>query len=139
MTQPSRTAESSASDARPPGALIAYRAVIGVFTLLVLVQAALAGQFLNGLGNLRKAHQIIGMGLPFVALVLIVLALLGRRFVGTGLLITSAVLGMLTLAQTGLGFVGRQQLEAASIHIPVGVAIFGLSIFALGQVKRSRR
>jgi heme A synthase len=103
----------------------------------VLVQAALAGQFLNGQGQLVMVHRRIGETLPVVALVLVILALSVRRRVSPGaLLVPSVVLMLLTVAQTGLGFVGRDTLGARSLHIPVGVALFGLGIYCLGAVKR---
>ena len=127
------------SPGRRSGPLVAYRVLVNVFTLLVLVQAVLAGQFLNGEGQLVTVHRRIGETLPVVALVLVILALSARRRVSPGaLLVPSVVLMLLTVAQTGLGFVGRDTLGARSLHIPVGVALFGLGIYCLGAVKRLR-
>jgi len=118
---------------------VAYRAVIGIFTILVLVQAALAGQFLNGQPGLKEAHQLLAVALfPVLAVALVVLAVVGRKSAGSALLGISVALLLLTVAQTGLGFVGRERLGAASIHIPLGVALFGLGMYALGLVKRPR-
>lgn len=125
---------------RPPAALVAYRALIGVFSLLVLVQAGLAGQFLNGQGELRETHQLIAVAVfPVLCVALVIFAVIGRKTGGTALLVISVGLLLLTVAQTGLGFVGRSRLGAASIHIPLGVALFGLAIFGLGLVKRLGR
>ena len=119
---------------------MAYRVLVNVFTLLVLVQAVLAGQFLTGDAELVAIHRRIGEALPALALVLTVLAVVGRRAVTPGaLLVPTAVLLLVTVAQTGLGFVGRDTLGARSIHIPVGVALFGLGIYCLGAVKRLPR
>jgi len=125
---------------RPPGALVAYRVLVNIFGVLVLVQAALAGQFLNGQGGLRQTHQLLAVAVfPVLSVLLVVLAALSLRRAGSGPLVLSAVLLVLAVAQTGLGFVGRSSLGAASIHIPLGVALFGLSIYALGYVKRLGR
>ena len=35
---------------------------------------------------------------------------------------------VLTMAQLGLGYSGRQSLSSAAWHIPVGVATFGLAV-----------
>lgn len=128
---------TTAAPGRPPGTLIAFRALIGLFSLLVLVQAALAGQFLFGLGELREIHQLLAVAVfPVLSVALVVLAIVGRKVGGTALVVLSVVLLLLSVAQTGLGFVGRQRLGAASLHIPLGVALFGLAIFGLGLVKR---
>lgn len=120
--------------------MVAYRVLVNVFTLVVLAQAALAGQFLNGNAALVATHRMLGEGLPVLALVLTVLAVVSRRGTSPGvLLVPTVILLLLTVAQTGLGFVGRETLGARSLHIPVGVALFGLGIYCLGAVKRLAR
>ena len=55
----------------------------------------------------------------------------------SGLVFALAVtLFALAFAQVGLGYVGRETLEAASFHIPVGVAIFGISTYQLAIINR---
>jgi hypothetical protein len=45
----------------------------------------------------------------------------------------------LAFAQVGLGFVGRETSEAAAWHIPVGVAIFGLTTYQLALLTTGGR
>ena len=106
--------------------LAMYRVASAIFALLVLVQAVLAGQFLNGRPSLVAVHRGLGAQvLPLLGLVLVVLAVRGaRRF-----LALAVALFALTTLQTGLGFLGRSSLGAAAWHLPLGVAIFGLAVY----------
>ena len=42
---------------------------------------------------------------------------------------------MLTFAQVGLGYVGREQLEAAAWHIPNGVLLMALSTYQFATLQ----
>jgi hypothetical protein len=50
--------------------------------------------------------------------------------------VTATVMTVLLLAQTGLGYGGRTSLTAATWHVPLGVAIFGLAVHHLHLVGR---
>lgn len=104
----------------------AFRAVLGLFTALVLTQAALAGQFLSGSVGARTIHRIIGGDvLPWLATVQMVVAVLVWR-PGRGPwwpALASLVLQVVIVVQLSLGFDGRVDL-----HIPMGVAIFGITV-----------
>lgn len=106
---------------------VAHRAVAGIIALLVLIQAYLAGDSsrLFGGGDI-VIHGIVGntsFALAVIALGLAI-ALRDRRHIGV-----AAALVILMTAQIGLGYAGRTSLPAASWHIPLGVAIFGLSVY----------
>jgi len=116
--------------------MVAYRGASGLFAGLVLVQAVLAGQFLNGQSGLVAVHRTLGAQvLPLWSLVLVALAgfATGRRSVAV-----PTVLLVLTTLQTGLGFLGRGSLEAAAWHLPLGVAIFGLAVYQVAVGRRLR-
>lgn len=109
-----------------------YRIVSGAVALLVLIQAILAGRgwFIDF--DLITLHGVLG-NITFIGAVgMVVLAWVGfppgrER---TTLLVMSAVLTVLTTAQIGLGYTATSEgghAEAASLHIPLGVLIFGFS------------
>lgn len=107
-----------------------FRLASGAVAALVLVQAALAGQFLTANADALTAHRLVGEGLGLVAVVV----------VGCGFRVRSELpalwwlalgLAALVLAQTGLGFVGRDSSWAAALHVPVGVGTFGAACIGL--------
>lgn len=123
---------------RPTTALLAaHRLVVVAIPLLVLVQAALAGQHLFEGSDVITLHGILGNATFALTVVGVPLALVVRR--GDGLAFGLAVaLVALTFAQVGLGYVGRETLSAAAWHIPLGVAIFGLAAFQLSTLRADR-
>ena len=98
--------------------------------VLVLVQAALAGQFLYESAGLVGIHRVVAELVPLVSVVLVVVTWLqikdGVAVPRTDLGVSVAVL-VLIVVQTGLGFAGRNKPGAAAVHIPLGVLIFGLA------------
>jgi len=114
----------------------AHLVTTALVVLLVLVQAAIAGQFLFGSGDI-KVHGYIGNASFALALVAGVLAVLAR--VPRWLLALNVALVAALFSQTGLGYVGRESAAAASWHVPLGVASFGLAVAALtGALVASR-
>lgn len=115
------------------GLALVHRLLVWAIPILVLVQAALAGQHLFD-GQSITLHGILG-NVTFTLTVLgVVLAVVRGQ---PGLVFALAVaLVALTFAQVGLGYVGRETLAAASWHIPVGVAIFGISTYQLAVISR---
>lgn len=120
----------------------AHLAVNAVIAVLILVQAALAGQalFMADTGwpgsTEITVHGIVGNVTFTLGLVAAVLAFLAKA--GRGLLTANAVLLLALFAQTGLGYVGRETMGAASIHVPLGVTSFGLAV-AITVVAAVRR
>ena len=112
----------------------AHLALAYALPVLVLVQATLAGQHLFEGGSITL-HGILGNATFALTLVGVALALVRR---GDAVMFSMAVaLVALTFAQVGLGYVGRETLTAAAWHIPVGVAIFGLTTFQVAVVRAS--
>ncbi len=127
---------SPPSISRRAGLLNGYRAIAGLLSLLVFVQAVIAGQAQFGewafeihgyVGNASFLLAVIGPGLAAAAR-------------ARGLIVISGALVVAMFAQTGPGYVGRENADAAATHIPLGVAIFGLVIYqvilARGAPKR---
>jgi hypothetical protein len=94
----------------------------------VLVQAAIAGQALFISPTLFGLHGGIGhgvLGLAILTAGLTWVACAPRVAAG---LATLAVLGL--IGQTGLGYIGHRTgaALASSLHVPLGVALLGLTV-----------
>ena len=123
MTAPATTRDRS-------GLLTAYRWLAGISAAMVVVLAYLAGHSVKmfGTGDI-EVHGFLGEILFAIAVVMVVLSFMTQT---RGLVVGFAVaFAALCFAQVGLGFVGRETLEAAAWHIPNGVLIMGV---AVGQV-----
>lgn len=136
---------SSGSSAARPGALRALLAIAGLTALLVLAQAGLAGQFLNLTntnGNIQKIHGYLGNTVFLLALAQVVLVIVSgvTGSLRSGLLAMTLTLVVLITAQLGLGYSGRERDNvAASLHIPNGVLIFGVTMANISMALRAIR
>jgi hypothetical protein len=118
---------SDATGSDRSGLRTTYRVLAVASVVVVLVMAALAGHSnrLFGSGDI-EVHGFLGELLFAAAVVMVVLAWLTHvRGVVLGLAVAFAVL---CFAQVGLGFVGRDTIEAAAWHIPNGVLIMGVGV-----------
>jgi len=129
---------------KPPesraGLLLTDRMLTIFISLLVLTQAALAGHSRRLGGSINiEIHGMVGNGVFTLLIVSAVIATVTRA--GTARLATLAALIVLATAQIGLGYVGRTSTEAAGWHVPLGVAIFGLTIYnlVLNRAQHARR
>jgi hypothetical protein len=102
----------------------------------VLAQAILAGLFLDGDDAWRDWHAINGMVPPLLALVPVVLAVLvWRPGRGAGWpAVASVGLLLAILLQIAMGEAG-----VLAVHVPLGMAIFGLVGVLLGRTRKLRR
>lgn len=119
-SQPGRPATGR----RRKGTVRAMRVVLWSLAVAVFAQAVFAGLFLDGETVGRDWHASNGMlVLPLLALLQVVLAVLvWRRGGGSGWLpIASLGLLLALLIQSVLGTTGQ-----VAVHVPLGVAIFGL-------------
>jgi hypothetical protein len=125
--------ESQTGTANRSNLVKALKIVAVLYTALVLIQAILAGRGWFKDFDLIKTHGRIGDGLFLIVIVQLVLAYLvfGPR---NTLTIGFAVVMLLTLAQLGLGYSGRDSSTAASLHVPNGVLIFGLTCVLTSRV-----
>ena len=108
--------------------------VLGSWLLAVsvLIQSVIAGQATFGSWAI-EVHGWLGNVSFLLAVVLLATALAAkarraRVIIAAGLVVAMA-------AQTGLGYAGRSELQAAAVHIPLGVAIFGMAIYNLGATR----
>ena len=95
--------------------------------LLILVQAALAGQFTYNEPDLKDVHAQIGNALFLRAILLLALAWLTRDVWRYRMVIWATLVLLLIVAQIGLGYGSRDSGDSAAIHIPLGVFLFSLS------------
>lgn len=99
-----------------------------LITAAVLVQAALAGQFVSGLSNALPAHGAVGGVLELLALLLLIVAI-AHRFAGErtrAVLSGSTALAVAVEVQAALGW--APGAFPTSVHVPLGVAIFAGSV-----------
>lgn len=104
----------------------------------VLVEAVLAGVFVGGHHpHAINVHQLVGplLILPAIAAAVLIRVRLrgtpsGRRAFRTGVGITSAL-----IVETALGLASDDHPGILVLHVPVGVALFGLLVYQL-QVLR---
>jgi hypothetical protein len=131
------TSEGEPRVARP--ALLGWlRASATLVVGLVLVQAIFAGRGMFVAGDELELHGYIGNATFTVAIAqaaLVYFTGFRGRF-GALLLGASALLVLLLTAQLGLGYSGRESMQAAAWHVPNGVLIFGLSAAYLSLLWR---
>ena len=117
--------------AAPSGLVRAYPWLAVLTGMSVLLQAILAGRgwFVLGSHNLIEVHGVVGNLTFILVLLLVVGAWLGRQagVMTNTELILSVALVVLTAAQLGLGYSGRDSGTAASLHIPNGILVTGLT------------
>lgn len=114
----------------------AYAPLAMVVTILVLVQAVLAGRALFGSWSIT-VHGAVGNATFALAAALAVVAAVARA--GRRAIAVAAALAIVLTAQIGLGYAGRDSVEAAAWHIPTGVLAFGLAIHQLTLAWSGRR
>lgn len=118
-----------AASASRPGLVTAFKVSCHVTTLLVLLQAVLAGLFISGEEHdAMDVHEIMSNVLIIVVAVQLVLAFLVRRGSPHQLVYWVGLLFVLSVAQIGLGYGSREDTLWEAIHVPVGVFIFGLAL-----------
>lgn len=106
--------------------LRAHRTLAAVIAALILVMAVIAGRALFGPWDIL-VHGYVGNGVFVLAVLNLALAIYRRP--GNAQLTVAALIGMLTFGQVGLGYVGREELEAAAWHVPNGVLLMALSTY----------
>jgi cytochrome bd-type quinol oxidase subunit 2 len=128
---------ASSSTASRSGTARALHVVLRLLAVLVFAQAVFAGLFLDGNDAWRDWHATNGMLLlPLLALVEVVLAVLVWRPGGGPGWIAVASVGLLLaiVIQIGMG-----QTSQLAVHVPLGVAILGLTGALLGPTRNLTR
>jgi cytochrome bd-type quinol oxidase subunit 2 len=100
------------------------RIMLWLLAVAAFAQAVFAGLFLDGEAAWRDWHAINGMlVLPLLALLQVILAVLvWRRDGGPGWLPIASGGLLLALIQSMLGMTSQ-----VAVHVPLGLAIFGLT------------
>lgn len=125
--------ESKAPASRA-GLVLVERFLAHAVALLVLIQAMLAGHSNKLFGGINiEIHGFLGNATFTLIVVELVLAMVVK--VGTARLAVLGALTVLSVAQTGLGYMGRSSLDAAGWHIPLGVLIFGITVYNIVQAR----
>lgn len=121
----------SNSEKAPPQAgrtfIKSYQATAALAAILVFLQAVLAGRFLFVDPEALDLHEVVGNALSAVVFAQLALAFLAPFANRTLIRATTGLLAALIVAQTGLGYIGRDEADAAAMHVALGVLIFGLS------------
>lgn len=98
----------------------------------VLVQAALAGQHIAFESSITL-HGVIGNAM--FAFQAILLALVIFKGMSREVKLTAGAMVLFLVAQTGLGYAGREAEGLVALHIPLGVALFGLATLQLARIR----
>lgn len=104
------------------------RVVAAAMAVLVLVLAVIAGRSSRLFGTWDiEVHGWIGNAVFVLALANVGLALASRT--SRSAIGVAGAIAILTFAQVGLGYVGREQLDAAAWHVPNGVLLMALATY----------
>jgi hypothetical protein len=129
--------DASSSTGSRSGIARALQVVLRLLAALVFAQSVFAGLFLDGDDAWRDWHATNGVLLiPLLALVEVVLAVLvWRSGRGPGWLALASVGLLLAIgAQVALGYT-----DQVAVHVPLGVAILGLTGTLLARTRNLRR
>ena len=108
-----------------PSLLRAHLALSGLIAGIIVVLAFLAGRYVTFGDTVIETHGIIGDTVFLLAVINLGLSLLLKS--DGAALAVAGMIALLTFTQIGLGYVGRDTLDAAALHIPNGVLLMGLS------------
>lgn len=129
--------EIPAASTSNPMLVTALKAVAALFAVLILIQAILAGRGWYVDFDLIRVHGYVGNAVFLLSAGLVVLVyLVGLR--GPTLLLSGAIF-LLVFGQVGLGYAGRESAISASLHVPNGVLLFGLTTAVCMLIFDSRR
>ena len=135
MVSTNRTVTSASAQPRAGsggGGVAALFWLTSVQAALVLTQAALAGQFLNGNQGALNLHAANAEVIPLVTIAQLVVAIrVWRRRKVAWPTAAAAVLLVAIVFQVAFGY-GRQ----LAVHVPLGVAIFGTTLWLLIGTRR---
>ncbi len=120
-----------------------FAALVGLTALAVLLQAVFAGEFIeHGThSSWRSAHDANADVVIGLAVVSAVFALARLRAVARSLVLGAVVLAVLVIAQDAIGHAITQSHEDSLIpvHVPLALAIFGLTIWLSIRARTLRR
>lgn len=130
-------------DTRPsPGAVRGWSVLTGLLVIGVFTQSVFAGLLLSGEGWGRTAHGINALALVAVALVASVVAAITLRGVSGGggrLAVLLFGLAVVLAIQTIVGRISAEGTNLLWLHVPLGVALVGLTVQPARAARRLRR
>jgi hypothetical protein len=115
------------------GPVWGYRLMSILTAVLLLVQPILIAQYIADSSNsgFKDAHNILGDVIFVTVLLQLILAYLARRTFGIGMVGHNFGLLVLVIIQLVLGTSSSDgHAWAKEIHIPLGVFLFGMGLFA---------
>lgn len=130
---PSTTTSTSSPSTTPAALWSGYRWLSVALALGIVIMAMLAGQGLwNGERSLITGHGHLGNALFVLSIAqfIIAIVLYQRKAISAGIMVLTFAILVLLFAQAGLGYVGRENLDARAWHIPNGVLLMGLASFS---------
>jgi hypothetical protein len=120
-----------------------FTALAALTALAILLQAVLAGQFVDrtGRGGWINAHAINADVVLALALLTAAYSMATMRRSARELAIGSAVLAVLVIIQLAIGHAITHQNDDGllAIHVPLAMAIFGLSVWLNVRPARQRQ
>lgn len=127
--------------------LLTYRVIVTLFAALVVVQAFLGTRGAFADPDLTSVHEIVANVMFLLVVVQTALAwvLSSRGAFTMRPVLLNVVLVLLTVGQTGLGYITRNvdnYATAVSLHIPNGVLMMGIAavvVTAAWQTRPDRR
>ncbi len=124
---------TSAPATTTPGGVRIFNAVVGVTTLGILLQAVTAGEFVSQehRGAWIDVHNVIANATILVALATAILGLIAVRRTAPAAAWAGAILFVLLVVQTVLGYLitdGKQD-GWIGVHVPLAFVIFGIAIW----------
>jgi len=127
----------------PPGWIVpAVQAISALLAIGIVVQAFLGGSgFLQNRPTLVDIHEMVGNVVFLLAVAQLAIAFMGMQkgLVPRGLVIASAIVVVLEIAQLGLCYSGRESLDARVWHLPNGVLLMGACTWAAALAFTSTR
>lgn len=124
-----RSAAEGSDPTAPANLIWVLRLLVLLHTLIALAQAVFAGTFLDGEPSALRLHQLTGTSvITIVSVLQLIVAVLCWRRQQLAAWFALAAFGVFVadMIQIGLGFTDRLML-----HVPVGAAIFGVSLTML--------
>ncbi len=113
---------------RNPAFVRYYRGVALLTLALVFAQAVLAGRSIFVEPDAIDVHEVVANVITVVVVAQVLLAVAAGFTPQLRLPAWTAALVVLVVAQTGLGYAGRDEADAAAIHVPMGVLLFGVAM-----------
>ena len=111
--------------------LLLWLRIVGVIIAVgIPVQAFLGSEaFFKNDSDMRNAHEMLGNIFFLLAIGQVVLGFMALRvsLIGMSGVVMRVIVALLVVAQLGLGYSGRENLDPRIWHIPSGVLLMGFA------------